>query len=100
MLSFVELLGVITVLLNFVSAFAIVSQIRLTWKRKNTTGLSTLPWLMGSCNCWAGLGYSLVIGNTVFTFANLAWATVNTTMLVLIMIYRPKTDKTTMVREP
>ncbi len=99
MSSFVEILGGVTVALNFVSAFAIVSQIRLTWRRKNTIGLSFLPWLMASCNSWMGLAYSLVIGNTVFTIANLAWATVNTTMLGLILIYRRRTDSINLVRE-
>lgn len=83
-----NIVGVIVVLVNIVSAFAIVHQIRLTYHRKSAAGLSPVAWTMGTTNAFVGLVYSFLINNPAFIFANLAWFTVNGTMLALLLYYR------------
>jgi amino acid transporter len=82
-----RLVGVLVIAVNFVSAFAIFTQIRLTHRRKNTIGLSWFAWLMGTTNAFVGTIYSFLIADLVFVLANLAWLTVNGTMLALIFYY-------------
>jgi hypothetical protein len=69
------------------SALAVFSQVRLTYHRKNTIGLSRWPWLMGTSNALIGTLYSVLIADLFFLFANLAWVTANGTMLFLLFYY-------------
>jgi uncharacterized protein with PQ loop repeat len=82
-----RLFGVFLVLVNLVSAFAVFTQIRLTFRRKNTVGLARFPWVMGTTSALLGLTYSLLITDIPFILVNLAWFTVNSIMLVLIFYY-------------
>ena len=82
------LVGVVVIVVNFVSAFSIVHQILLTYRRKSAAGLSPVAWTMGTTNAFVGLLYSYLIGNFAFLLANLAWFTVNSTMLALMLYFR------------
>lgn len=79
--------AIFVVIINFISALAILSQVRLTYHRKNTIGLSRTPILMGTTNAFVGLIYSLMIQNLPFIFANFAWFTMNGLLLSLILYY-------------
>jgi hypothetical protein len=70
-----------------VSALAIFSQVRLTYHRKNTIGLSRTPWIMGTTNAFIGLLYAVLIFDVPFIFANLAWFSMNGLMLSLLFYY-------------
>jgi hypothetical protein len=90
-----RLVGLFVVAINFASAFSIISQIRLTFHRKNTVGLSRLPWAMSTTNAAAGMVYSLLIADLVFFLANLAWTCVNATMIALLLYYSRSSNSTT-----
>ncbi len=83
-----RLVGILVVLVNFGSAFAILHQIRMTYRLKSAAGLSPIAWTMATSNAAVGVVYSLLIADTAFFLANLAWLTVNLTMLVLVFYYR------------
>lgn len=95
MITLTSLLGLMVILVNFASALSIISQIRLTHHRKNTVGLSRVPWLMSVSNNVIGLAYSVIIGDLVFFSANLVWLLVNGTMLGLIFYYGKVVTKLT-----
>lgn len=82
-----RLFGFFVIAINLVSAFAIFSQVRLTYHRKNTIGLSRTPWIMGTTNAFIGLLYALLIYDVPFIFANFAWFSMNGLMLGLILYY-------------
>lgn len=86
-MDFKSVLAVAVVVINFASALAILSQVRLTYHRKNTIGLSRTPILMGTTNAFVGLIYSLIIQDLPFIFANFAWFTMNGLLLGLILYY-------------
>ncbi len=86
-LSPTKLFGVFLVLVNLVSAFAVLTQIRLTYKRKNIIGLARFPWIMGTTSAFLGLSYSLLINDLPFILVNVAWFTVNSIMLGMIFYY-------------
>jgi uncharacterized protein with PQ loop repeat len=88
-----HLVGVIVIVVNITSAFSIVTQIRLTYRRKDTVGLSRVAWIMAASNALVGTLYSVLINDLVFTLANLAWLIVNGTMVILLLRYR-RTAKT------
>jgi len=88
LIDITRVVGLIVVLVNFGSAISIVHQIRLTYRRKNTIGLSPVPWAMATTNALAGFVYSILIADVVFLLANLAWLIVNGTMVMLLVRYR------------
>lgn len=94
------LFGAFLILINLISAFAIFSQIRLTYHRKNTIGLARFPWFMGTTNAAAGLIYSLLINDLPFIIANLAWCSMNGIMFALILYYGRAAKSTTGVNNP
>lgn len=81
------IVGWLVILVNFGSALAVFSQVRLTYHRKNIVGLSFWPWFMGTTNAAIGVVYSIMIADAFFIFANLAWVTANGTMLFLMFWY-------------
>lgn len=94
-IDFKTLVGWIVILINLGSALAVFSQVRLTYHRKNTIGLSRLPWFMGTSNAAIGVLYSLMIADLFFLVANLAWTTANGTMLFLLFHYGRNAKSTT-----
>ena len=92
--------GAFLILVNLISAFAIFSQIRLTYQRKNTVGLARFPWFMGTTNAFAGLIYGILIRDVPFTVGNLAWFSVNGIMFTLILYYGRAAKNTTGVNTP
>lgn len=92
--------GAFLILVNLISAFAIFSQIRLTYHRKNTIGLARFPWFMGTTNAAAGLVYSLLINDIPFIIANLAWCSMNGIMFSLILYYGRAANHTSGVNNP
>ena len=86
-MDFKLLVGWIVIAVNIGSAFAVFSQVRLTYHRKNTVGLAFWPWVMGTSNALIGTIYSIMISDIYFIIANLAWVTANGTMLLLILHY-------------
>jgi hypothetical protein len=90
-----NLFGFFVIAINFVSAFAIFSQVRLTYHRKNTIGLSRTPWMMGTTNAFIGLLYALLIYDVPFIFANFAWFSMNGLMLSLIFYYGRRANNNT-----
>lgn len=86
-MSLQTIVGWIVILINIGSAVAVFSQVRLTYHRKNTVGLSRWPWIMGTSNAAVGVVYSLMIADLFFVIANLAWVTANGTMLFLMFYY-------------
>ena len=94
-IDFKTLVGWIVIFVNLGSAMAVFSQVRLTYHRKNTIGLSRLPWIMGTSNAAIGVLYSAMIADLFFLVANLAWTTANGTMLFLIFHYGRAAKKNT-----
>lgn len=87
MIDLKYLIGWLLIVVNLGSALAVFSQVRLTYHRKNTIGLSFWPWFMGTTNSLIGLIYSLMIADIFFLIANLAWVSANGTMLFLMFYY-------------
>ena len=95
-LSVTSFFAVFVVVINMVSALAIFSQVKLTYHRKNTIGLSRTPILMGTTNAFVGLIYSILIRDIPFMFANFAWFAMNGLLLSLMLHYgkAPKETET------
>jgi uncharacterized protein with PQ loop repeat len=83
-----QFLGIVLIVVNIICAFSLAAQIRLTYQRKNTVGVSQIPYTMGLTNASVGLVYSLMIADLPFIVANLAWSLVNGIMVVLLFRYR------------
>ena len=94
-IDFKTLVGWIVIFVNLGSAMAVFSQVRLTYHRKNTIGLSRWPWIMGTSNAAIGVLYSILISDLFFLIANLAWTSANGTMLFLIFHYGRAAKKNT-----
>lgn len=87
-----QFLGLVLIIVNIVCAFSLAAQIRLTYHRKNTVGVSWIPYTMGLTNASVGLVYSLMIADLPFIVANLAWSLVNGIMVVLLFHYRHRAN--------
>ncbi|OQY94779.1 MAG: hypothetical protein B6D41_06875 [Chloroflexi bacterium UTCFX4] len=87
-----QFLGVVLILVNIVCAFSLSAQIRLTYQRKNTVGVSWVPYTMGFINAFVGLLYSLFIADLPFIIANLVWSLVNGIMVFLLFHYRRRAN--------
>ncbi len=94
------IVGWIVIFINIGSALAVFSQVRLTYHRKNTVGLSLWPWMMGTSNAAVGVVYSLMISDLFFVIANLAWVSANGTMLFLMFYYGKAAKPNTGVEQP
>ncbi|MBI4670383.1 MAG: hypothetical protein HY741_01775 [Chloroflexi bacterium] len=90
-----QAIGVILIFVNVICAFSVFAQIRLTYHRKNDVGVSWVPYTMGLTNALVGLVYSFLISDPPFIVANLAWASVNGIMVLLLLIYRHAAKPTT-----
>lgn len=87
-----QILGLVLIAINIVSAFSLFTQIRLTYHRKNTVGISWVPYTMGMTNAFVGLLYSILISDLPFITANLAWSLVNGIMVALMIRYRHRAN--------
>jgi len=83
-----QAIGIFLIFVNVICAFAVFAQIRLTYQRKNNVGVSWVPYTMGLTNSLVGLLYSVLIADPPFVVANLAWASVNGIMVILLLLYR------------
>jgi len=90
-----QTVGLFVLAVNLISAISVLSQIRLTFHRKNSVGVSWVPWTMGTTNAFVGMVYSMLIHDLVFTLSSLAWLLVNATMVLLLIRYRNVANSTT-----
>lgn len=83
-----QAIGILLIFVNVICAFSVFAQIRLTYQRKSDVGVSWVPYTMGLTNALVGLVYSVLILDPPFIVANLAWASVNGIMVILLLLYR------------